>query len=153
MDAFKKEHFERDNPARIFPFVEVVPEEETSSIRRRLATKLALHAQDDGLELTRQVRRRSSPLSSPNAQDEGFELKRLLAKIGIDAQPVVYVNWYRFDQIDKLELSALDAHFADIWYPSSDDIEIFDDSLGWVVSVSHHGAVSHLDLGESQMPH
>ena len=31
--------------------------------------------------------------------------------------------------------------FDDLWYPAADDLEIFDASCSWLVSVAHDGAV------------
>lgn len=53
----------------------------------------------------------------------------------------VYINWHRFDKIDQMQFPDLMGHFDDIWYPGADDIDIFDDSLNWVASVSHFGNV------------
>ncbi len=36
--------------------------------------------------------------------------------------------------------------FSDIWYPSLDDIEIFDLNLNWIVSVRHYGGIYYVKL-------
>jgi hypothetical protein len=53
----------------------------------------------------------------------------------------VYLNWYRFDDIDQIDLAALDQYFSDIWYPGSDDLDVFDDSTDWIVSIAHFGKI------------
>lgn len=40
----------------------------------------------------------------------------------------------------------LTEHFDYIWYPGPDDIEIFDDSLSWILSVDHGGYLRVLVL-------
>lgn len=44
----------------------------------------------------------------------------------IKPQTNVYINWYRYDQVDEMAFVDLDKCFADIWYPGPDDIDIFD---------------------------
>ncbi|WP_234399978.1 hypothetical protein [Campylobacter concisus] len=44
----------------------------------------------------------------------------------------------RFDDLSKF--------FSDIWYPSLNDIEIFDINLNWIISVRHYGAIYHFTL-------
>ena len=53
----------------------------------------------------------------------------------------VYLNWYSFTDIDILNIIFLDKYFFDIWYPISDDIDIFDESLNWFLSIRHDGNV------------
>jgi hypothetical protein len=66
---------------------------------------------------------------------------RLLRKLGVTSPKKVYLNWYRFDDIDQIDLADLDRYFFDIWYPDSDDLDVFDDSADWIVSIAHHGNV------------
>lgn len=54
----------------------------------------------------------------------------------------VFINWYRFDDIDKMSLKDLDQYFYDIWFPATDDIDIFDDTFKWIVSIFHDGIIS-----------
>ena len=32
-------------------------------------------------------------------------------------------------------------YFSDIWYPSTDDIDVFDSSVSWILSVNHEGEI------------
>lgn len=79
---------------------------------------------------------------STNAESNIFSLTELISSLNIVARDFVYVNWYRFDRIDKIKLTDLCENFEYIWYPGSDDIEVFDDSLEWMISISHGGQVS-----------
>ena len=38
-------------------------------------------------------------------------------------------------------------YFDDIWYPDSDDIDIFDQTLSWILTVLHNGDVKILQIG------
>ncbi|MDR1730096.1 MAG: hypothetical protein LBR52_05485 [Prevotellaceae bacterium] len=75
-----------------------------------------------------------------------FKLTEVLGCLSIEALENVYINWYKFDDIDIVKLQDLNKYFFDIWYPGSDDIDIFDESLSWVISVRHDGSVSYLKV-------
>ena len=68
-------------------------------------------------------------------------MKDLALSLGLAPEPLVYVNWLRFDDIDCLAFSDLARYFDDIWYPSADYIDIFDSSMSWVLSVDYLGFV------------
>jgi len=61
--------------------------------------------------------------------------------LGISAEKKVYVNWYRYDNVDEIQFVDLTKYFDDIWYPGLDDIDIFDATFSWILSISHDGAV------------
>ncbi len=73
------------------------------------------------------------------ARGEGFNLQSAIRELGMESATTVLLNWYRFDRIDRIALVDLSLYFVDIWYPGSDDIEIFDESCSWVLAVSHTG--------------
>ena len=66
----------------------------------------------------------------------------MFSKLGIKHQSHVFLNWYRFDNIDEIEVDGLNTYFADIWYPSTDDIDLFDNTFKWIVSIRHDGQIS-----------
>ncbi|SEH89712.1 hypothetical protein SAMN02927937_02007 [Paenimyroides aquimaris] len=55
----------------------------------------------------------------------------------------IYINWYKFDDIDCLYYNDLILYFEDLWFPSSDDIEIFDNTFNWILSIRHDGCISY----------
>ena len=77
-----------------------------------------------------------------NVKSQDFNISNLMNKFRITPPDKVYINWYRFDEIDQMEFVDVARYFGDIWYPTSDDIELFDDSLTWILSVSHDGFIS-----------
>jgi hypothetical protein len=76
-----------------------------------------------------------------NSLSDDFRLSQVLWRLRILPPEYVFVNWYRFDDVDEIKFADLESHFTDIWYPSSDDIEVFDSSLKWLIAVSHDGSV------------
>ncbi len=78
---------------------------------------------------------------------EEFKLIDTLSSLKVNPLTDVYVNWRRFDDIDIFNIADVDKYFFDLWYPSSDDIDIFDESLDWIISIRHDGRVSFLKYG------
>jgi len=145
MDAIKVENFRRVSPTVEFPRFAHLSPKECARLRADIAERLNLDSRSDPLILLSTLRAAARPVPGLNAQN-GIELRTLISSRGFKPQADALVNWYRFDDIDRIALSDLSTHFGDIWYPSSDDIEILDESLDWFVFVRHDGAVDVLDL-------
>ena len=77
-----------------------------------------------------------------NASNESeFNLFELFKFLGIP--PVnVFINWGKFDNIDEISFNDLGQYFYDLWFHSADNIDIFDDTYRWIVSIRHDGVIS-----------
>jgi len=93
------------------------------------------------LVLTNRLLELSVPYKGINAENEHFDLAAVAKDLGISAEKKVYVNWYRYDNVDEIQFVDLTKYFDDIWYPGPDDIDIFDATFSWILSISHDGAV------------
>jgi len=79
----------------------------------------------------------------PNVYADGnLKLNDLFTHLRITPKSEIYVNWYRFNDVDLFDIQDLDRCFYDIWFPFSDDIDLFDNSLDWMISIRHDGAIS-----------
>ena len=139
MDAFKIEHFESAGNSS-FPAFRQADAGECATIRDKFLKQLGGGSTRPFADL---LEKRQSFAGS--IEDFGLPpLPALFETLSIHCLDSVYINWHscRDGDIDELFLSDLSTHFYDIWYPSSDDIDIFDASLRWVVSVRHDGCVS-----------
>jgi hypothetical protein len=67
-------------------------------------------------------------------------------KAGVTSSETIFLNWYRYDDVDEMRLADVTKFFEDIWYPSSDDLDIFDESLRWILSIRHDGEVKYVNL-------
>ena len=141
MEEFKIEHFEKENPDTKFPWFEVLNDQELIELRNSLFSRLSIESSSDDKILVQRINDAGVFVENVNASRMGFSLLGLLKSEDIESNDVVYVNWYRFDDVDRFKLNDLSQYFDDIWYPSSDDIDIFDSSLSWVISVSHSGEI------------
>ncbi|GAA4034803.1 hypothetical protein GCM10022409_19080 [Hymenobacter glaciei] len=137
MDDFKIALFEREHSNR-FPPYETLTYEGCGRIRTSLASKYGVNSFRLEVEL--------AAMQSVCSEVNGEELKLLhiLTSLGVNPMPNVYINWCQFERIDKIAIAALDKFFDDIWFPVSDDIDLFDESLSWVLSIRHDGVVSFM---------
>ena len=141
MESFKIEHFLKTHNGLLFPWHRSLTADETEVIQRRLLNdaKIVSDTNTPNLDLVFYLVKKGEVHSDFNAQDKDFNLIAVLDNLEIRPQPNVFVNWYRFDKVDQIRLADLAQYFDDIWYPSSDDIDIFDEDLSWILSVSHDG--------------
>ncbi len=152
MDQIKIDDFKRDYPNEPFPSYKKLSKDETLEIRRALATKMGRAPSVDPLELVKTIALRSSEMPAINAEDEGLNLSSLLAQSAIKPSLRVLINWYRFDDIDQLAFDDLSKYLQDLWYPAADAIDIFDETLNWILSIDYSGAISLLKLnGKSEL--
>jgi hypothetical protein len=97
---------------------------------------LGLLPEASGLEILHAMEDRVRDITEIRPSDATFHLTAVFEKLGISARKI-YINWYRFDDIDEMSTGDLDRWFHDFWYPDSDDIELFDQSQNWLLFVRH----------------
>lgn len=138
MDDFKIELFESEYDIS-FPFYKSVEEAKCESFIKVISQKYNINVSN----LESELMLLQSFYEDSNALDE-FKLMDTLAKLEINPLINVYINWYRFKDIDELNLNDLDKYFYDIWFPSADDIDIFDENLNWILSIRHDGCITFI---------
>ena len=139
------EQFKIDNFVRAFgngfPDYRCLSGTECADLFSRLATRLGLPTTIQGLDLLIELSKLGVVLPGVSAESDDFVLSRTISDSGIVSEPSVFLNWYRFDNVDQLQLTDLTKYFDDIWYPAADDIDVFDTTLSWVISIRHDGMV------------
>lgn len=139
MDSVKLDNWvHRDVP---FPWFRSLAHEETLRLRERLAHALNLPSTTSPLMLATTACNTIAQAPRSTTHAAGFSLKDTLTSMGITPLPLVYLNWYRFDRIDEMRFDDVNRYFDDLWYPHSDDLDIFDDTLSWLLSIHHTGAL------------
>lgn len=137
MDQIKLENFRKEHGFEI-PIVRSLLPGECIKIRENLLHKFSLNDIDDFFKIDK-----FSKLDGFNADEENFDLKAVFNKLGIATPNEICINFNKFENIDILRFDDLFKFFSDIWYPSLDDIEIFDINLSFIFSVRHYGAIYH----------
>ena len=135
MDQIKLENFRKEHGFEI-PIVRSLLPGECIKIRENLLHKFSLNDIDDFFKIDK-----FSKLDGFNADEENFDLKAVFSELNIATPNEICINFNKFESIDILHFDDLSKFFSDIWYPSLDDIEIFDINLSFIVSVRHYGVI------------
>jgi hypothetical protein len=150
MEARNIQGFKQEYPGMQFPNYRSLTTDESINIRKRLKWLAGLPENVDDLTLSKRIASLSINCVSENADDNGFDLIATLKRLNVTPTDQVFVNFYRFDDIDEMLISDVSRYFRFIWYPQSDDIDLFDHTLTWVLSISHDGVVSMANFVERQ---
>jgi hypothetical protein len=148
MHEIKINNFNKSHHGIEFPWYKALSPNDLEVLQKKLKSKLLLDANTDLLRLVKIMASKSSVILGIDAEDISFSLIELLKNQAIKPQSNVLINWYRFDEIDEIDINDLNKYFSDIWYPSADDIDIFDSTLSWFLSISHSGEITKIILKE-----
>lgn len=146
MELFKVQRYERAFGKGTFPRFREMPPVECSEVRGTIAKAIGVPAESDPLQILKSLAASSRCIPGINATDSGFRLDEVLEVLGVECSGRAILNWHRFDKMDEMATSDLCHWFGDIWYPSSDDLEVIDGAFRWIIIVEHHGAVSVLKM-------
>jgi hypothetical protein len=153
MDEYKLKHFARQNPGKRLPIVSST-EDEVAATRTLLLHRLGLPQATDGLSLVQAIASRSVPLEGLDASRPDFALSHVLqGSLAIHPEEELFLNWRRFDHLDRIQAGELARHFDDVWYPGTDDLDILDAQCRLILSIAHHGGVRLLRFGQCAPEH
>ena len=142
MEAFKLVNFKNEYNTNM-PIVRSIEGSECEAVCRSLFRSWHVNTLEEFFEKEEQE---LVLLDDINAEDEDFDWNKVFNSIGIPVPNEVFINFERFNSIDVFLFKDFCKYFGDIWYPSADDIEIFDASFNWIVSVKHYGAVHYAKI-------
>ena len=157
MESFKIDIFKSENNYKSFPDFEKQSNMKCFLYREKFIDILKLgNRQIDDVEILKLVRDRSKFLADKNADSVSFNLLDLLDELQIPSTEFIYINWFRFNSIDRFKLTDLSENLKYIWYPGPDDIEIFPEDVSWIISIigTHSAAVKSAGFFKSwHFPH
>jgi len=115
-------------------------EEEGEALIRSLLMRIGVEPDDPRLPVV--YEQLLNPVDCVNAKSSGFDLAAVLHALGVRPNRDVYLYWPLYDDpTDRLALDIASANFRKIWSPGRDDLEIFDDTMTWILSIYHNGDV------------
>jgi hypothetical protein len=128
MQSYKVRHFENHNPGKRFPDFRSVSPEEANTYRTAInhLTKPILHP---------------ALLDDVNALDDDFDLLDVWKKGQIVPADDLLLSFDVLGSVDEMHRKDLERCFGDIWYPTSDDLFVFDRSAEWALFVDHDGNI------------
>lgn len=138
MEQFKIENFAKNHDANVFPRYDTLTDDECARVLHSISIKYRLDDENKA-DIVKSIDERQTLIKESNANDPSFNLLNILQAQKIRPQPQVFINWCQYDQIDKIQLEDMVKYFSDIWYPASDDIDIFDYTFDWILSIDHGG--------------
>lgn len=139
MESIKIENFEKSHPGISFPWYRSLDSDSCWQLRERLRERMQLPSGVSCLDLVQAIYQRSAVVIVADTKSADFDFAAIMQTVGIVPTEHVFINWYRFDRVDELAFPDVSRYFEDIWYSKADDIDIFDNSLGWVVVICHYG--------------
>lgn len=142
MEAFKLVNFKHEHNTNM-PIVRSIEGSECEAVCRSLFRNWHMNTLEEFFEKEEQE---FVLLDDINAEDEDFDWNKVFNSIGIPVPNEVFINFERFNNIDVFLFKDFCKYFDDIWYPAADDIEVFDSSFNWIVSVKHYGAVHYAKI-------
>ena len=146
MEAIKIENYEREHGAGSFVSFRHLSKKEADHKFGLLRQRLESADELDALQVVSLIRNKGVVVEGVDATRDDFDLKYLLNQLKFDVADTLFLNWYRFDKIDELRTDDVCAKFTDIWYSSSDDLDVFDSNIDWLLSIEHNGTVRALSL-------
>lgn len=150
MELFKIKNFNNTHKTETFPpFMEMNNFEIYNIIHNVLTEFVEGNLVLNNQILLELIHSKATFIEGINAMDDDFKLKTFLINNHLDASKYCYVNWDIFDKIDKFKIEDLCNFFDDIWYPSSDDLEIISEDFKWIICISHFGGLSILKNNKS----
>lgn len=141
MEEIKIKNYESDHLGQSFPSFATLGRKDCADKAAAIATKFNIPNGLPGLELVKKISSLSEVCAEFDANQANFRMSSVLTSKGIVPNGWIYLNWYRFDKIDKILIVDFEEYFHDIWYPDSDDVDVFDESLDWILSIGHDGRV------------
>lgn len=142
MHEFKLEHFRRDHPGESFPEFQHLTEAECAALTSEVIKRFRLSELRMPSQLVPALWDSARVLEGVDAEETSFSVIRALTAAGAMPTDRVCINWLRdWDTIDRFRLADLDRFFEDIWYPSSDDLEVIAETLDWILLIDHEGVV------------
>ncbi len=147
MDYIKIKNFERENGAGFFPVYRQIDPHEVDTLVQNLKNKLALPEDFPNRDIIAIISKKGSLVENANVEESPNTFRLAFGSLTINNLDKIYLNWDNFDVIDEMLLGDFLKYFDDVWYPGSDDLNIIDSKLRWIVTIHHAGMLEILDLG------
>lgn len=148
MDFHKIMNFKTDNPNLEFPDYKSLSDSVKKNLIKSLFDNLKISNNLNGVNLSKSIEKKSIIIGK--ISDGAFILDDLLSNFGYSANEKIYLNWKNFESIEEMSKLSFNQNFFDIWYPGVDDLDIFDESCNWLLSITHAGIVKALVNTEGQ---
>ena len=121
---------------------------ETSTLLNKFKVILAISESASATSTVKQAREKCFQVDGANAESQKIDFSKLLSKLQFATDGKIYLNWNKFDDVDEMKTKFFIESFEHIWYPSSDDLDLIDTKMRWLLSVDHSGIIWGLNLSQ-----
>lgn len=142
MENFKLENFRKEYGVEM-PIIRVMSFDECNVIQQAILQKFNIDKLDDFFA---KEEKNFIKVDNVSAEDEDFNWYKVFDYLDIPIPHEVYINFDKFDKIDVISFENFNKYFSDIWYPAADDIEMFDMTKSWIISVRHYGSLYYTKM-------
>ena len=140
MEQFKLDFFKKEHGGQTMNFI-TLSKEECDKVFASFCSVYKIKEQERNL-VFEIIQDKGIPVNFTNAEEQNFDLSCLMLGLFKKQLPThLYVCWDDFYTIDRFDVNDVINYFSDIWYPSVDDIIIFDDSYKVCMMVRHDGVI------------
>lgn len=139
MEQFKVENFLLDHRNIEFPSFQTLTSEEVERIVTELANVSGFVGHRDARSILRHLLSQSFSIGQVDSKEPKLDLVNVLVRYNLEPSDQICINWSTFTEVDCMSASDFSQYFDYIWYPASDDIEVWDDLLEWILFVTHYG--------------
>ncbi len=139
MDQFKILNCERES--EVFPNYRALSAPESDRLRRKFLAALGLPGESANRALIDNILPLTLTLPDNLEACDRFDFEALIKRHDVNPSPEIMLDWGWFDEVDEMSLKDFSEHLSDIWYPSSDDLGLFDSSTSWMLMITHDAAM------------
>lgn len=140
--ACKIEVFQVDFPGRPFPGYRLLDEQECAELRAGFERRILNAGELKQSQLLEEMWRRATPLEGDPSDEAAFDPRTLMASLGIAPEQRVYLDWSAFTEIYEMRFSDFADCFHSLYFPSADDLTVFDGTLSWILWFLHYRALA-----------
>lgn len=140
--AAKIKVFEVDFPGRPFPWYRLLDEQECADLRAGLQGRIGKVGEWQPSELLEEMWRKATMLDGDPGDEVAFDPRVLMESLGLVPSQKVYLDWSAFTEVYEMRFSDFAEFFHSLYFPSSDDLTVFDDTLSWILWLLHYRALA-----------
>ena len=142
MHPAKIRNYTREHPDEAFPPFRPLTLSDRQDLHRRIIGALKVSADASPHDVARALQARSEYVSELDTDSDAVDWQLAFKGTCLEScEGNVYICWGELEDIDQMRAADFRSKLELLWYPSAEDIEIFDEDMKWVILMSHYGTI------------
>lgn len=146
MDQFKIDNFKKEMGDKEFPWFETLSDEERNKIVSNISRQVMPKKSKGLSDLVERIRGIQTSIKGVNVKVGELNIDDIFKSKNIDPKDEIFIGWNGYKIIDKIGWKDFAGYFEFIWYSGQDDIDLFDRSYKWIMTIDHDGNIKYLLL-------